>query len=165
MDEYGKRPLWQGVIMYLIVGGLLYGAVYYFWMKPKGSLYTPPVSTEATPYESKVTTKEMKVVLEAENASGQSGTATLVEIDGKVKVDVMLTGTPQGGPAQPAHIHMGACPGVGAVKYPLTSLVGGVSTTTLDVTLDQIKGDLPMAINVHKSAAESSVYTACGALE
>jgi hypothetical protein len=28
---YGKRPLWQWVLIYLIVGGLIYGVVYYFF--------------------------------------------------------------------------------------------------------------------------------------
>jgi len=60
---------------------------------------------------------------------------------------------------------MGACPGVGAVKYPLTSIVNGASTTVLSVTLDQLKKELPLAINVHKSATEVSTYTACGPLD
>ena len=158
MAEYSKKPMWQMVLMYLLVGGLIYGAIYYFWMMPKGGYsYTPPSDI--------MMAREMTVTLDPENTSGQAGTATLVETDGKVMVTVALTGTPVGGPAQPAHIHVGACPGVGAVKYPLTSLVNGASVTTLDVTLDQLKGELPLAINIHKSAAEASVYTACGPLE
>lgn len=152
------------VLMYLIIGGLVYGAIYYFWLMPKSGTYTAPTSMEATPSEA-VKASEMVVTLTGENDSGQFGTATLAEADGKVTVTVALGGTPKGGPAQPAHIHVGECPGVGAVKYPLTSLNDGASTTVLDVTLDQLKGELPLAINVHKSATEASVYTACGPLQ
>jgi len=35
---YGKRPLWQWVVLYLIVGAVVYGLVYYFFfMPPSGS--------------------------------------------------------------------------------------------------------------------------------
>jgi hypothetical protein len=27
---YGKRPLWQWVLLYIIIGGVIYGLVYYF---------------------------------------------------------------------------------------------------------------------------------------
>jgi len=26
---YGKRPLWQWILMYLIVGGVIYGVIYF----------------------------------------------------------------------------------------------------------------------------------------
>jgi hypothetical protein len=103
------------------------------------------------------------VTLTGENNSGQSGTALLEEIDGKVKVMIDLTGTKYKDP-QPAHIHIGVCPGVGAVKYPLTNVVAGKSTTVLTVSMADLAAAGPLAINVHKSAAEASVYTACGSL-
>ena len=78
-------------------------------------------------------------------------------------MSVSLTGAPAG-VAQPAHIHVGACPGVGAVKYPLTFPVDGQSETVLDVTLEQLRSELPLAINIHRSAAEASVYVSCGEL-
>jgi len=99
----------------------------------------------------------------AQNNSGLSGTATLSGGDGKVKVTLKLTSSLLGllSTAQPAHIHLGSCPNVGAVKYPLNSVVNGKSETTLNVSLAQLKTELPLAINVHKSAAEINVYTAC----
>jgi hypothetical protein len=104
------------------------------------------------------------VTLSEENGSGETGTATLEEVNGKVQVTVALSGYPTDGTPQPAHLHVGACPGVGAVKYPLTPIVGGASVTMLDVSLSDLKAQLPLALNVHKSAKEAGVYTACGAL-
>ncbi|MBI4004943.1 cupredoxin domain-containing protein [Candidatus Roizmanbacteria bacterium] len=40
---YGKKPLWQWVIIYVIIGTILYGAVYYFFFSKKGGYnYTSP---------------------------------------------------------------------------------------------------------------------------
>ncbi|MBI2984201.1 MAG: hypothetical protein HYY50_01075 [Candidatus Kerfeldbacteria bacterium] len=33
---YGKRPRWQWVVIYLVIGGLVYGAIYYFAYANKG---------------------------------------------------------------------------------------------------------------------------------
>lgn len=103
------------------------------------------------------------VNLDEENKSGQSGTALLEEVDGRVKVMIDLTGSKYQA-AQPAHIHIGICPGVGAVKYPLTNVVAGKSTTVLTQSMADLAAAGPLAINIHKSGAKASVYTACGAL-
>jgi hypothetical protein len=107
--------------------------------------------------------KQLSVVLFEQNDSGETGTVSLVEQDGKVTVMVNTLGGPSDTP-QPAHIHVGSCPDVGTVKYPLTSVVDGSSVTTLDVTLSQLQSGLPLAINVHKSATEAAFYTSCGDL-
>lgn len=89
----------------------------------------------------------------------QHGTAILVSQGAKTQVNLFLMPLP--GVAQPAHIHEGACPGVGAVKYPLTNLAEGKSTTVVDASLaDLQKGGF--AINAHRSAAEAGKYVACG---
>lgn len=36
---YGKRPLWEWVVIYVIVGAIVYGAIYYFAYAKKGSTY------------------------------------------------------------------------------------------------------------------------------
>ncbi len=105
----------------------------------------------------------MTVALAEENKSGESGTAILTENGGKVTVKVSLTGEPKGA-IQPAHIHIGSCPGVGKVLYPLTDVVDGVSETVLNVTLDKLKQQLPLALNVHKSKTLITNYIACGPL-
>lgn len=65
------------------------------------------------------------------------------------------------GIAQPAHIHTGNCASLGSVKYPLTAIDGGKSVTLVNATLASVRNG-GTAINVHKSAAEVSVYIACG---
>ena len=44
---YGKRPLWQWVVLYLIVGAVAYGAIYYFVIAKKGG-YNP--NQDSSPY-------------------------------------------------------------------------------------------------------------------
>lgn len=108
---------------------------------------------------SDVNSKE--VVLEMQNDSGQSGEATLKEVGGKVLVTLDLTSEGEMG-SQPAHIHVGSCPEPGAVKYPLENVVDGESETTLEVDMATLMNELPLAVNVHKSAADLKTNTACG---
>ncbi len=35
-NNYGKRPLWQWVVIYLVIGGILYGLIYYFVLAKRG---------------------------------------------------------------------------------------------------------------------------------
>lgn len=143
----------------LVVGAVILLAAGYllFLNKPQSQ---PAVET---PQEITTPSEEFTVTLVEQNSSGESGTATLIEEDGKVKVTLALEGA-QEGVTQPAHIHMGACPDVGEVKYPLTSPINGASETTLDVTLAELRSGMPLAINVHKSVKESGVYVSCGDL-
>lgn len=108
-------------------------------------------------------TEEMVVMLSAQGNSNESGVATLKETNGQTTVSISLTGNTEN-VAQPAHIHAGVCPGVGAVVYPLNSVVNGQSTTMLDVSIAQLMQQLPLAVNVHKSNEEISTYTSCGSL-
>lgn len=106
---------------------------------------------------------ESTVQLAQQNESKQSGTAILTEKDGKVTVTLNITGGVADIP-QPAHIHLGSCPNVGSVAYPLTNVVDGTSETVLGVTLADLAAKQPLGINVHKSAAEAKVYVSCGDL-
>lgn len=105
------------------------------------------------------------VNLSEENNSGEAGMAKLVPLANgtRTKVSLELTGAPSG-TRQPAHIHSGSCPEVGGVKYPLNFPTDGRSETVLDVSLDQLRAELPLAINIHKSVSESAVYVSCGDL-
>lgn len=110
--------------------------------------------------ESKKYTVELNVI---ETALNQGGTATLEETENGVLVSLLLYGYTTE-LEQPAHVHIGGCPGIGDVAYPLEPVVNGESSTTLGVTMEELKAQLPLAINVHKSANEVSVYTSCGDL-
>jgi archaellin len=104
------------------------------------------------------------VALAAQSGSGETGTALLEDVSGQVRVTVSVQNQPAGS-TQPAHIHVGSCPTPGDVVYPLTSLTGGSSTTMINTTIAELKARGPLAINLHKSAAQSKVYVACGNIE
>lgn len=110
-----------------------------------------------------VVVKETTVILKAENGSNETGTAIIKEVAGKVEVSLNLKGAPKA-VIQPAHIHIGSCPGVGTVAFTLNSPVGGKSVTVLDTTYDQLMTGLPLALNVHKSTTATNVYVSCGQL-
>ncbi len=98
----------------------------------------------------------------SENGSAESGTVTLTPKGPKATaVTIALTSAPNA--AQPAHIHKGACPKVGAVAYPLENVVGGKSTTTVQAPLATLTGG-GFAVNVHKSTSDLSTYVACADL-
>lgn len=154
------------MLILLIVLGLagIGGGVVYLKNKNKAVTMESPTPTPTpTPMpEGMMKARTMTVKLASQNDSRQAGEAVLTEVEGdKVKVVLSLSGAPTG-VAQPAHIHAGACPTPGAVKYPLTSVTNGASQTELDVTLDELVAQLPLAVNVHKSSTEAGVHVACG---
>ncbi|MBI2329823.1 cupredoxin domain-containing protein [Candidatus Daviesbacteria bacterium] len=50
-NGYGKRPLWQWVIIYLLIGGIIYAGIYYFFLAKKGGYNqpTPSATDSASP--------------------------------------------------------------------------------------------------------------------
>lgn len=51
--DYGKRPLWQWVFIYVVIGGLVYGVIYYFWLSKRGYSVSPTGSSptqQSVPY-------------------------------------------------------------------------------------------------------------------
>jgi hypothetical protein len=105
-------------------------------------------------------TSTLTVTMNAQNASGETGTATLTQVGADVKVVIALKGAPA--TPQPAHIHTGTCANLGGVAYPLSNVVNGASTSTVkDVTIDKLLG-ASYAINVHESAANLAHYVSCG---
>ncbi len=119
-------------------------------MTPDGSIITAP------------TTVAIDVPLAAGRDGDQTGTARLTSKGNQTDVAITIKAGAAGA-AQPAHIHAGACPVPGDVKYPLKDVVDGKSTTTLDVPLAQLLTG-GFAINVHQSAADIGKYVACGGI-
>jgi LPXTG-motif cell wall-anchored protein len=106
----------------------------------------------------------LTVPLAEQNDSGMSGSAVLTQMGDDLRVVLTLTGTEAGG-SHPAHIHSGRCPNPGGVVHPLTNVVNGTSTTTIAGASLADVADGNHAINIHKSAEELSVYTACGDIQ
>jgi hypothetical protein len=101
------------------------------------------------------------VPIAAQNGSGESGSATLMQKGSDVLVTVTLTGA--GSDPQPMHIHTGTCATLNPVpKYPLSNIVDGKSTSTVPgVKLTDLQNGA-FAINVHKSTTDLKTYVACG---
>lgn len=104
------------------------------------------------------------VKMRAENKSGESGTAQLMQLPNGVQVKISLSGAPS--EAQPAHIHAGTCQKLNpAPAQALTSVTGGTSTTFLKgAKLSEWTGG-KYAINVHKSTSDLKTYVSCGAIK
>lgn len=163
-------------LIYILIGLALIAAVGYgIWVvsnqqgqpvSPTTNYTTPTTTVTYAPTSGPTAASllgPLTVTLTAQNNSGESGTAVLEsQAGGKTKVTLNLTGAPKA--PQPAHIHVGSCPTPGAVKYPLNNVINGKSTSVIDVALDALKSLLPLAVNVHKSATEASVYVSCGNL-
>ncbi len=94
----------------------------------------------------------------------QTGEAVITQKAEGVEVKINVTGytTTE---LQPAHIKMGNCPSNGAVMYPLNPVINGVSLTILpEAKISDMKGQLPLSINIHKSATEVAIFTTCSDL-
>lgn len=105
----------------------------------------------------------LTVELKEQNDSGQSGEASLTELDDSTtRVDLTLSNPPS--EMQPAHIHEGSCKSLDPrPAYPLQSLADGTSTSEVEASLEELRGG-DFVINVHRSVAESEIYVACGAI-
>ena len=100
--------------------------------------------------------------IDAQNGSGQHGTVALKPRGAKTVVELHLIGAPS--TAEPAHIHSGSCSNLNpAPKYPLTSVVNGISETTVNASIATLTAG-GLAVNVHKSASDLKDYVACGNL-
>lgn len=47
-DGYGKRPLWQWILLYVVIGGIVYGVIYYFMFSENGGSYNYNTNTPYT---------------------------------------------------------------------------------------------------------------------
>jgi len=105
----------------------------------------------------------LTINLYAQNRPAETGTATLEQLPGGVKIVVKMAGGQNG--TQPVHIHTGTCAKLNPVPtYTLTNIVHGSSTTTLSgIDLgDLLKGNY--VIDIHESSADIEKYVACAAI-
>jgi len=154
----------------IVVAIILLG--YYLIRRSQEEIVLSPTVTTATPTPTGTVTatpvptaiQSASITLGEQNDSGESGTMALTALSGnRTQVVLTLTGAPT--TAQPAHIHTGSCANLGGIKYNLTNVVNGTSTTTINVALNTLlTTQLPLAVNVHKSASEINTYVACGDL-
>jgi len=132
------------------------------------SLVAPAAAqTMASPPAMPAGSGQVTVQLNAQNGSGESGTATLVQTASGLVVTLTLTPAPSS--PQPAHIHKGTCATLNpAPAYPLQNVTAaasgssGTSTTTLTTVKLSDLAPGPYAINVHKSTSDVKTYVACG---
>lgn len=155
------------ILIVVVIALLAFGG--YYFLNNKSSVMIPSMNQDSMTYDTsepseETADNEIKISLDEQNTSGEMGVATLTEVDGKTIVRLEMKGNPYDGTPQPAHIHTGSCPDVGAIVYPLTNVVNGMSETTLDVSLKDLASKQPLGINVHKSVPESKVYVSCGNL-
>ncbi len=102
-----------------------------------------------------------KFTLHPQNHSGETATVMMSEADGNTTVTVDTANGPD--TAQPIHIHKGTCDTLDPKPtYPLTTVQGGKSMTTLKgVTIAQLEAS-DYAINIHHSTTDVGTYYACG---
>ena len=164
-----KLPAPKVLAIIVALGVIILGAIYLIvFSQKKGSQESqnltsnPNVSNqqqeEGKPPKSPV---GMAVLLNEVGGSGQSGIAVIGEKDGKILVTLGISGASKDS-VEPVHIHTGSCSDLGNVKYPLKDVVGDNSETTLDFGIDKLRNELPLALNVHKSASEQEISVACG---
>lgn len=168
-DYMLQKGLTTPVVIVIVAVVVVLGGFIYFANQPKGG--ESMMAENQAMMENKAMEdgdammgkKESIIVLNAQNNSGQQGKAMLQDMGGKTKVVIDI---PSNSPAvaQPAHIHAGSCPNPGGIVYTLSAVTNGKSETVIDASMDTLKGKLPLAINVHKSAAEAKTYVSCGDL-
>jgi hypothetical protein len=142
---------------------LVLGVLGYISVRSAGKATNNPVTAVIPTQVSEITEINKSFDLDEQNESGETGRVVIIDQDGKTRVLLSIDNEPEDA-SQPAHIHSGQCPTPGAVKYALNNVVDGRSDTILDVAYSNLASQVPLAVNVHKSAAEIQAYVACGNL-
>ncbi|MBI4338851.1 MAG: hypothetical protein HY680_02735, partial [Chloroflexi bacterium] len=99
---------------------------------------------------------DLVLALLEKSGSGQTGIAVLTA-QGEVTEVVLLATTDI---SELNHIHTSTCSVVGGVKYPLTNMKNGQSTTVVNATLESLMTG-GFAIRLHKKG-DAATYTSCG---
>jgi hypothetical protein len=107
------------------------------------------------------------VQLQPQNASGEAGTALLVAVGKRTQVVIVVAGE-VAADTQPANLHSGSCYGVETIRYVLSDVRGGRSTTLLDVPLARLTTGR-LIVNIQESpaslhAAKDARSVSCGSI-
>jgi hypothetical protein len=158
---FSKMNLMNRSVIAVLAVILIAGLGYMFYQSAQTTQVTDAPATSPTPLVEAILNNDETFTLDDQNDSNQEGEVTFIDEAGKTRV-ILQVNNPPVGVAQPAHIHVGSCPEPGAIQYPLTSVVDGKSETLLDVSMETLESQQPLAVNVHKSPTETAVYVACG---
>lgn len=110
--------------------------------------------------------RSVRVVMNAENNSGQSGSALVTDRGAKTRIEVVIgkSDDPRG---QPGHVHEGRCGEIGTAKAALSPASATSadpahfrSDTEVDLSLEALLRG-PYALNFH-DVRDFSLYVSCG---
>lgn len=127
----------------------------------------PSLQGQAVPASSSLSQIYSIPLFSSNNPAQQLGTAWVQsigqdkgQIEVTLKFEVLVQQT-----AQPAHIHLGSCAELGKIAYSLNAVENGFSQTILNVSIDQLRSQVPLVLNTHKSEEELNIYVACVDIE
>ena len=110
------------------------------------------------------TAKEFAIYLKPMNNSKQTGSASLIEKNGKITIGISTTGEPKN-VVQYASIHVDTCEILGNIKFPLTNIINGSSQTTLETTIINLQNLGPLALNINRTQGNDKDSVSCANLE
>lgn len=123
ISGYSKRPLWQWILIYAVVGIVVYGLIYYFvFAKKGGTSYNPSPTTapatnsEATPSTTATETSEGTVTLTADGFSPATLTVkvgTKVTWSNQSGVDAIVNSSPHPTHTDYPPLNLGSLPNGG----------------------------------------------------
>jgi hypothetical protein len=65
--DYGKRPLWQWILIYVVIGGVVYAGIYYFMFAKNSGGYN---------YGAQVPTTQTQTQMEPQTGSAPATSGT-----------------------------------------------------------------------------------------
>lgn len=127
-----------------------------------------PVNQTDTTSPQKIT-----ITMSAQNSTGENGAVTLTDLgNSQTRVSIKVDNAPGGG--QPANIYLGSCSNLNTVKYSLTDVTNGLKTnlapgesdTVLNISLQNLRSMLPLAIGVRYASSFTNPFlSSCGDLK
>ena len=156
-SPYKRHALWQWVLAYLFIGGILYAGLYkmYYFVAPQRphSLYSP-----ITPKQEVDTRPRVQLV----GQNGGVGVGIVQDLQNHAIISINILGSLPSDTALSASLHAGNCAKVGKTKFILSPIVNGASVTKLKVSLRSLLEQLPMVIDVR--SGKNTVSFVCGEL-